>query len=206
MSTDDDTGSGGGRTFTQAEVNQIVADRLARERSKYADYDDLKLKAAEADKNKSQLDKIEQRLTEMQTRAEKAERETLIRDVAAELGLSPRLARRLEGKTREELLADGRETMQELGLKPGGKSTSTSGDAGDQQNGNGQQDDDRDDEHDDDNANDETSRNDGADRQPQRHRSIARRPAESLRSGAPATRETPDETNPLKLAAGIRRA
>ena len=30
------------RTFTQDEVNAIVADRLTRERAKYADYDDLK--------------------------------------------------------------------------------------------------------------------------------------------------------------------
>lgn len=37
------------RTFTQDEVNAIVADRLARERAKYADYDDLKGKAAKFD-------------------------------------------------------------------------------------------------------------------------------------------------------------
>ena len=30
------------RTFTQAEMNAIISDRLTRERSKYADYDDLK--------------------------------------------------------------------------------------------------------------------------------------------------------------------
>lgn len=33
------------RTFTQDEVNSIIADRLTRERAKYADYDDLKAKA-----------------------------------------------------------------------------------------------------------------------------------------------------------------
>ena len=37
------------RTFTQDEVNAIVADRLTRERAKYADYDDLKGKAGKAD-------------------------------------------------------------------------------------------------------------------------------------------------------------
>ena len=37
------------RTFTQAELNAIVADRLARERAKYADYDKLKDKAGKAD-------------------------------------------------------------------------------------------------------------------------------------------------------------
>lgn len=33
------------RTFTQTELNEIVGDRLARERKKYADYDELKGKA-----------------------------------------------------------------------------------------------------------------------------------------------------------------
>ena len=34
-----------GKTFTQAELESIVADRLARERAKYPDYEDLKAKA-----------------------------------------------------------------------------------------------------------------------------------------------------------------
>lgn len=32
------------RVFTQAEMNAIITDRLSRERTKYADYDDLKAK------------------------------------------------------------------------------------------------------------------------------------------------------------------
>ena len=34
------------RTFTQAEMNAIIQDRLTRERGKYADYEALKAKAA----------------------------------------------------------------------------------------------------------------------------------------------------------------
>jgi len=41
------------KTFTQADLDRIVQDRVARERKKYADYDDLLAKA-------SQLDEIEQ--------------------------------------------------------------------------------------------------------------------------------------------------
>lgn len=37
------------RMFTQAELNTIVSDRVARERAKYADYDELKAKAAQFD-------------------------------------------------------------------------------------------------------------------------------------------------------------
>ena len=36
------------RTFTQAEMNAIIADRLNRERGKFADYDELKAKGQEA--------------------------------------------------------------------------------------------------------------------------------------------------------------
>jgi hypothetical protein len=39
---------GEGKAFTQAELDRIVADRVARERAKYADYGDLKKKAAAA--------------------------------------------------------------------------------------------------------------------------------------------------------------
>lgn len=46
------------RTFTQDEVNAIVADRLTRERAKYADYDDLKVKAGKTDALQQQLDAI----------------------------------------------------------------------------------------------------------------------------------------------------
>jgi len=44
-----DGGSDKPKTFDQAAVDKIVADRLARERAKYADYDDLKTKAGQYD-------------------------------------------------------------------------------------------------------------------------------------------------------------
>lgn len=39
-----------GKTFSQEDVNRIVADRVARTQQKYADYDDLKAAAAELNK------------------------------------------------------------------------------------------------------------------------------------------------------------
>lgn len=47
-----------GRTFTQDEVNTIIADRLNRERAKYADYEDLKVKASQYDAAQQQLDQL----------------------------------------------------------------------------------------------------------------------------------------------------
>ena len=49
------------KTFTQAEMDSIIEGRLARERQKYADYDDLKEKASKYDEyqaqNKTELQK-----------------------------------------------------------------------------------------------------------------------------------------------------
>ena len=58
------------RTFTQAEMNAIISDRLTRERSKYADYDDLKAKAAQFDAaqeaGKTELQKANEKAAKLQ--------------------------------------------------------------------------------------------------------------------------------------------
>lgn len=41
-------GDNGGKTFTQAELDRIVADRVNRLKTKYADYDEVKKRAAAA--------------------------------------------------------------------------------------------------------------------------------------------------------------
>lgn len=55
------------KTFTQDEVNALIADRLGREKKKYADYDDVKAKAGEFEKQAE-----ERRLAELSEK-EKAE-------------------------------------------------------------------------------------------------------------------------------------
>lgn len=56
------------KTFTQSELDQIIGERLKREREKYPDYDALKEKAAK-------LDQIEEDAkTELQKAQEKAEK------------------------------------------------------------------------------------------------------------------------------------
>lgn len=58
------------RTFTQAEVDAIVGDRLKRDRARYADYDALKEKAARLDAieeaSKSELQKATEKATALQ--------------------------------------------------------------------------------------------------------------------------------------------
>lgn len=85
------------RTFTQAELDRMVRDRLKREREKYADYDELKELAAKAkqleDAEKSELEKLQARLAETERLAKeretqlKAERQArLVARIAGTLG------------------------------------------------------------------------------------------------------------------------
>lgn len=76
-----DTGAGGGtedKTFTQEELDQIVADRLGRERKKYADYDDKTkrlqaLESAEEKRKKDTMTEIEKLKAEKEEAIQTAE-------------------------------------------------------------------------------------------------------------------------------------
>jgi hypothetical protein len=198
MTTEDDDGKAE-PTFTRAQmakmVNAQVREKVAAALAEYGDLDELRAKAAESDKQKSQLDRIEEQLKASEARAAAAERAQLVREVADELGISVRLASKLEGKTKAELLADGKDTMDDLGIKPKSKTKSTDpkGDATDG---------DTDDSDGDDDAQQQEE-------EPKATRSTApartARPRENLRSGAPRTPAEPEETNPLKLVADIPR-
>ena len=100
------------RTFTQDELNKVVADRLARERAKYADYDELKGKAAKFDeaeeasktelqravdtshRYKESADKLKAELDELKAANERRE---LISKKAAEYQVDEGLLRRMSG-------------------------------------------------------------------------------------------------------------
>jgi len=92
------SGDDGEKKFTQADVDRIVQDRLAREKTKYeeleAERDALKDKVAEYEK--TSLDSLKQK-------------------IVVDLKLPPSLARRLQGTTEEELKADGEKLLKELG-------------------------------------------------------------------------------------------
>lgn len=61
---------GGERTFTQADVDRLITERLRRKDEQYADYDQLKEQAQEwqkiQDAKKSELDKANERLETLQ--------------------------------------------------------------------------------------------------------------------------------------------
>lgn len=64
---------------TQADLDRIISDRLARERAKFGDYDDLKAKAAKFDQaeeaTKSEIQKAIDKQAEAEARASMAESE-----------------------------------------------------------------------------------------------------------------------------------
>ena len=97
------------RTFTQAELDAIVGDRLKRERAKYADYDEFKAKAAKFDEaeeaGKSELQKaVEERdllRTEVAKLKADKERAELVAKAAAEHKVDAMLLARMEGDVDE---------------------------------------------------------------------------------------------------------
>lgn len=84
-----------GRTFTQAEVDAIVGDRLARERAKYADYETIRQKAERFDAaeaaNKTELQKAQDKANRFEAELNKLKKDTAARDardkVSAETGV-----------------------------------------------------------------------------------------------------------------------
>lgn len=100
---------------TQAELNKVIADRIARERAKYADYADLKTKAEKFDEldqaSKTEQERLTERLAASEARAAELEGRALRLEVASENGLTPAQAKRLVGSTREELEADAKELL-----------------------------------------------------------------------------------------------
>jgi len=202
MSTEDDN-AGTTKTdepmFTRAqfarEVAKQVREKVASALSEYGDLDELRAKAAEADKQASQLDRIEQQLKAAQERADKAERDGVVRRVADELGISTRLASKLSGKTYEELLADGKDMIDDLGIKPkpkaGSKTTTT--DDGTATDGDGED--------------DGTQQGEDDAQATSRQTATTRtaRPRETLRSGATRTATAPEVTNPMELVKNIPR-
>ena len=115
--------------LTQAEVDAIVADRLARERKKYADYPDLKKASEElAELKKSQMTEVEQ------MKAELAEKDALLQSKdqelsglklervkaakLAEAGVSAEWIDSVSGTTEEEVAASVIKLSARLKVEP----------------------------------------------------------------------------------------
>lgn len=88
-----------GNTFTQEQLDRIVKERVYRETSKYADYEDLKAKAAKYDEleeaGKSELEKMTNKASELEqelNELKKQDQARSLRDkVAKETGVPAHL-------------------------------------------------------------------------------------------------------------------
>lgn len=115
-----------GKTFTQAELEAILSDRLKREREKYKDYADLKKAAeeyqklresqmSEQEKLQAKLAEYERQLLEKEREAAEARLESLKLRVLDEMGLPKAWAQRIFGTTEEEIRQDAEELKRLLG-------------------------------------------------------------------------------------------
>ena len=97
------------KTFTQAEMDAIIGDRLKRERAKYADYDELKTKATAYDEaaeaSKSELQKAVEERDRYKAQVDQYEKEKAhaeqVAKVAAATGVDAALLARMSGDVEE---------------------------------------------------------------------------------------------------------
>lgn len=119
----DATGQNSGnadRTFTQADLDRIVTERLEREREKSkkeaakAQADAEAKVLAEQGKYKELYDKQQAELAEAQALARASEMRLNQREAAMEAKLPLALADRLKGETKEEMVADAKAILATL--------------------------------------------------------------------------------------------
>jgi hypothetical protein len=107
-----------GKTLTQAEVDKIVADRVARERKKFADYDDLKKKAAKLqqieDGQKTEAQKLNDQLAAQSVELQELRVEKIRRAAASAAGLDPDLAEFITAADEGEATEQARKLAERL--------------------------------------------------------------------------------------------
>jgi hypothetical protein len=114
----------GGKTFTEAEVEQLIKDRLTRESAKKEKaIQEATAKAAEETAKKSgEWEKVaqakEQELLRLQTELKSRELHDLKRNVAEKVGLPAALAARLMGETEADLEKDAKALLDTLPKQP----------------------------------------------------------------------------------------
>ena len=112
---------------SQEELDRIIQGRLDRERKRFADYDDLKVRAAKLAElesaNQTEAEKVQARLDAAEKRAVELESKALRAEVAAAKGVPSAL---LTGSTQEELEAAADALIAFRGeQKPAGPSSSS---------------------------------------------------------------------------------
>jgi hypothetical protein len=112
------TQANAGQTFTQADVDRVIAERLARERAKFAGFDELKTKAAELDQikesAKTELQKANDALAAAHADLAVHKVDAVRRDAAAKAKLPPELAKYITASNADEALVQANELATRL--------------------------------------------------------------------------------------------
>lgn len=98
------------KTFTQAELDAVVKDRLKREREKYADYDAVKEKATKLDEieaaNKSELEKANEKAAKLEAELNGIKKAAELREMREKIATENNIpANLLTGATEDECKA-----------------------------------------------------------------------------------------------------
>lgn len=101
------------KTFTQAEVDKIVSERLTRDRARYSDYDDLKAQSGQFEETKTELQKANERAAALQSELDSmknAESLRLMREKVSKNTNVPAML--LTGATEEECLQQAQNIIE----------------------------------------------------------------------------------------------
>lgn len=97
----------GEKTFSQSDVNRIVEDRLRREQAKYADYDDLKVKAAKFDEqeeaSRSELQKATEANRKLESQLAEQKHAGLVANACLKHGIPAEYADLVTGDDEESI-------------------------------------------------------------------------------------------------------
>lgn len=112
------------KTFTQAELDAVVKDRLKREREKYADFDALKAKAAKFDEieqaNKTELEKANEQVSALKAQLDGIKKAEELREMRTKIATENNVPiELLNGATEEECQAQAdkiKEMMSASGI------------------------------------------------------------------------------------------
>lgn len=120
-SGDENGGNNSGWTppASQEELNRIIAERVSREKAKYADYGDLKTKASKFDEldaaSKSDLEKAQQRAAEAERERDAVKAETLRLSVIARHQIPADYHEFVVGSSEEDLEAKAQKVLKLIG-------------------------------------------------------------------------------------------
>lgn len=98
------------RTFTQDEVNQMIGERLAREKAKYSNYEELEAKAQKFDeieeKSKTELQKAQEERDAFKAELEGMKKANSVRELREKVAKEKNIpANLLTGETEEDCTA-----------------------------------------------------------------------------------------------------